>query len=208
MRVSKTEQAKNTNKDEAEQKKTKRVISPFLHTCVPHIYSAMQPDDESRRHEPPAQPANGHTTTTTMATTTQTQAERDEFYMALAVEQARLSEPVTSAYCVGAVLERAGTVLATGYSRELPGNTHAEEVCLMKATDVAAADTRALEGCVMYTTMEPCSRRLSGKRPCACRLVEAGVRRVVVAVKEPPTFVDDCTGTSLDQRVLTKQNQN
>jgi diaminohydroxyphosphoribosylaminopyrimidine deaminase/5-amino-6-(5-phosphoribosylamino)uracil reductase len=46
----------------------------------------------------------------------------------------------------------------------------------------------------MYTTMEPCSVRLSGKAPCAELLLAAGVARVVVAVYEPPTFVAACTG--------------
>lgn len=41
--------------------------------------------------------------------------------------------PVERAFNVGAVLtDRHGHILATGFSRELPGNTHAEECCLMK----------------------------------------------------------------------------
>jgi pyrimidine deaminase RibD-like protein len=41
----------------------------------------------------------------------------------------------------------------------------------------------------MYTSMEPCSVRLSGKEPCVSRCVRFGVKRVVFAVREPPTFV-------------------
>jgi pyrimidine deaminase RibD-like protein len=130
---------------------------------------------------------------------------------------------------VGAVLVSAsGRVLATGYSRELPGNTHAEECALIKAgfdadraaaaparsssaagggiaeqraatsDDAAAMEGRdganAVRGATMYTTMEPCSFRLSGKTPCADRLLAAGVARVVVAIHEPPHFVEACTG--------------
>ncbi|CAG8534457.1 9468_t:CDS:2 [Diversispora eburnea] len=54
-------------------------------------------------------------------------SENDLHYMRIALEQAKLSEPITSAYCVGAVIVKNDTILATGYSRELPGNTHAEE---------------------------------------------------------------------------------
>lgn len=48
----------------------------------------------------------------------------------------------------------------------------------------------------MYTSMEPCSRRLSGKESCTSRLLRAGVRRVVVGIREPTNFVA-CDG--LDQ---------
>ena len=57
-------------------------------------------------------------------------------------------------------------MLTTGYSRELPGpgsGTHAEECALRKAGDTA-------EGCDVYCTMEPCSKRASSpivRRP-AC----------------------------------------
>lgn len=41
--------------------------------------------------------------------------------------------PVARAFNVGAVLtDGAGRLLTTGFSRELPGNTHAEECCLLK----------------------------------------------------------------------------
>lgn len=46
----------------------------------------------------------------------------------------------------------------------------------------------------MFTSMEPCSKRLSGKTPCTVRCIEAKVARVVLAIKEPDTFVR-CEGT-------------
>jgi deoxycytidylate deaminase len=48
----------------------------------------------------------------------------------------------------------------------------------------------------MYTTMEPCSVRLSGNRSCTSRLIEAGVACVVVGEGEPSNFVV-CEGTKL-----------
>jgi pyrimidine deaminase RibD-like protein len=120
--------------------------------------------------------------------------------MLRACEQAARCTPSETAYSVGALLvDGSGAVLATGYSRELPGNTHAEECALIKvgclaATGEAGPSPNAARGCAMFTTMEPCSLRLSGKTPCADLLRAAGVARVVVAVFEPPTFVAACSG--------------
>ncbi|CAO3682251.1 unnamed protein product [Umbelopsis vinacea] len=112
--------------------------------------------------------------------------------MNIAIMQANLSEPVESAYCVGAVLVAAtGEILSTGYSRELPGNTHAEQCALDKLADISMA-----ENAVCYTTMEPCSTRLSGNKPCVERLIEAKVKKVIMGVKEPPNFVA-CSGVDL-----------
>lgn len=111
--------------------------------------------------------------------------------------------PVESAYNVGALIVAAdgATVLATGFSRELPGNTHAEEVALAKLRGGgggSGGDDKplpALRGATLYSSMEPCSVRLSGKAPCAQRIIAAGVGRVVMAIAEPPHFVT-CTGVS------------
>jgi len=114
---------------------------------------------------------------------------------------------VETAYNVGALLVGSlGEVLATGFSREIEGNTHAEEVCLMKMMkkeeegsdlDVPSLLTRRsnlLRGATLYSTMEPCSKRLSGKKPCCELLAESGIARVVIAVREPSTFVQKCEG--------------
>ncbi len=41
--------------------------------------------------------------------------------------------------------------------------------------------------------MEPCSKRLSGNVPCVEHILNYGVARVVMGVKEPQNFVH-CTG--------------
>ncbi|KAL0091068.1 cytidine deaminase-like protein [Phycomyces blakesleeanus] len=129
-----------------------------------------------------------------MDSTTFTTDKEDAKYMQLAIEQANLSVPVEGAYCVGAVLVKDNTVLSTGFSRELPGNTHAEECALAKVVAPNKDNTRELfKGATMYTTMEPCSTRLSGNRPCTDRLIEADIKRVVLGIKEPPHLVV-CTG--------------
>lgn len=115
--------------------------------------------------------------------------------MALACDEADKCGAVASAFSVGAVVVTAGgEVAATGHSRELPGNMHAEEVAFAKLRAAAAArGVRVADllgpGATLYTTMEPCGVRLSGKTPCSTRALDAGVGRVVYAIAEPPVFV-------------------
>lgn len=114
--------------------------------------------------------------------------ETHKKYMELAIKEAEKCEPTTTAFGVGAVLVSGNTILATGYSRELEGNTHAEQNCFAKLT---AAETDIPEGSCLYTTMEPCSTRLSGNKPCLDRILEYGqkITTVFVGVMEPATFV-------------------
>jgi len=124
--------------------------------------------------------------------------------------------PTTTAFCVGCLLvaryptiAEPPIVLATGYSRELPGNTHAEANALAKAralsperlaelfpraaidVDVDVEDVLAHTDA--YTTLEPCSVRTSGLAPCADALVAAKVPRCFIGVGEPDDFVQ-CEG--------------
>lgn len=113
-------------------------------------------------------------------------------YMNLSIEEAKKSIPAPQAYCVGAaIVSSQGELLSTGFSRELPGNTHAEECALAKLDK-----SIDLTGTTMYTTMEPCSIRLSGNRPCSSRIIESKIKRVIVGVREPPNLVT-CEGISL-----------
>ena len=110
-------------------------------------------------------------------------------YMLQAVEYANKSTPVSTAYCVGCVIVKNNTVIATGYSRELPGNTHAEESALMKLN----VENISAEGSDLYSTMEPCSERLSGNIPCSHHIIKNKIKRVFVGVTEPSNFVN-CEG--------------
>lgn len=116
-------------------------------------------------------------------------------FMSLAIEEAMKSEYVDSAFCVGCVIVKNGKVISKGYSRELPGNTHAEQCALDKLVSPKEA-----EGADMYTTMEPCSERLSGNLPCVQRIITARIARVFQGVSEPSDFVD-CVGTQLLSQV-------
>jgi diaminohydroxyphosphoribosylaminopyrimidine deaminase / 5-amino-6-(5-phosphoribosylamino)uracil reductase len=117
-----------------------------------------------------------------------------------AVELSRRCPPSDTAFSVGAVLvSMAGAVIATGFSREREPADHAEEVALAKAAEPAggAGDHQAgqplagglLAGATIYSSLEPCLSRASRPRSCAELIVAAGLRRVVLAWREPPLFV-------------------
>jgi tRNA pseudouridine synthase 8/2,5-diamino-6-(5-phospho-D-ribitylamino)-pyrimidin-4(3H)-one deaminase len=116
--------------------------------------------------------------------------EHSKKYMALAIDEAKKSEPTPTAFCVGALLVNSGKILATGYSRELPGNTHAEQCALEKYFTENKVD-EVPPGTELYTTMEPCSLRLSGNEPCLDRVIKqnGNISSVFVGVMEPSTFV-------------------
>ncbi len=102
-----------------------------------------------------------------------------------AIELSRRCPPSRTAFAVGAVVVAGdGSVLATGYSREGSEHDHAEEAALAK---LDPADPR-LAGATLYSSLEPCRFRASRPRPCAELIIEAGLRRVVIAWLEPPVF--------------------
>ncbi|KAK3941595.1 cytidine deaminase-like protein [Diplogelasinospora grovesii] len=125
-------------------------------------------------------------------------------YMQLALDQAKKSPPKPTNYRVGAVLVdlASNTVLATGYTLELEGNTHAEQCCFMKICEQNGGipEEKLKEvlppAVALYTTVEPCSKRLSGNLPCVERVVRlAGcIKTVYVGVMEPDKFVANNTG--------------
>lgn len=95
------------------------------------------------------------------------------------------------AYSVGAIItDTNNKIIATGYSRETSDSVHAEESAINKAVE-AGID---LKGTTIYSTMEPCGLRLSGKLCCADRIINAGIARVVYGIDEPPFFVSETSG--------------
>jgi diaminohydroxyphosphoribosylaminopyrimidine deaminase/5-amino-6-(5-phosphoribosylamino)uracil reductase len=77
---------------------------------------------------------------------------------------------------VGAVVVRDGKIVAEGWHTRF-GEPHAEAMALALAGEAA-------RGADVYVTLEPCNH--FGKTPpCADALIAAGVRRVVIAVRDP-----------------------
>ena len=118
----------------------------------------------------------------------------DHRWLAVACELAAECPPSQTAFSVGAVVVAAdGTELARGHSRESDPVSHAEEAALAK---VERGDPR-LETATVYSSLEPCARRASRPAPCALLILDAGVRRVVTAWREPDTFVTAADGSGL-----------
>jgi pyrimidine deaminase RibD-like protein len=115
--------------------------------------------------------------------------------MRLAVSLAWQCPPSDTAFSVGAVIVDAdGIELSRGFSRE-DGDpvAHAEEAALGK---LAPGEPR-LAGATIYSTLEPCSHRKSRPRSCTEMIIAAGLRRVVIAWREPALFVADAQGYEL-----------
>ena len=106
----------------------------------------------------------------------------DHHHMVRALELARhglYSTPPNPA--VGCVLVRWGQVVGEGFHQKA-GEPHAEIMALQEA-GVAS------RGATAYVTLEPCSHQ-GRTPPCADALIAAGVRRVVVAMRDPNPRVD------------------
>ncbi len=119
----------------------------------------------------------------------------DRRWLETACELAAQCPPSRTAFSVGAVIVAAdGTELARGHSRE-GGDpvVHAEEAALAK---LDPADPR-LAAATVYSSLEPCARRASRPAPCARLILDAGVRRVVTAWREPDTFVTAADGNAV-----------
>lgn len=119
----------------------------------------------------------------------------DRHWLGLACELAAQCPPSRTAFSVGAVIVAAdGTELARAHSREGDDPVvHAEEAALAK---LDPADPRLVTATV-YSSLEPCARRSSRPFPCARLILDAGVRRVVTAWREPDTFVARADGSAL-----------
>lgn len=81
---------------------------------------------------------------------------------------------------VGAVIVKDGKIIGEGY-HEVYGSHHAE----INAFKNAVEDVK---GATMYVTLEPCSHY--GKTPpCARAIVEKGIKKVVIGLKDPNPLV-------------------
>ena len=82
---------------------------------------------------------------------------------------------------VGALLVKGGRKVGEGYHAKA-GGPHAEVVALGKAG-------RKAKGATLYLNLEPCTHY--GKTPpCAPAVIEAGVKRVVIGMKDPNPLVN------------------
>jgi tRNA(adenine34) deaminase len=112
----------------------------------------------------------------------------DEYAMRLALDQAQ-NAWLVGEVPVGAVIMRAGQVIATGYNRPITTHdptAHAEIVALRHAAQLLG--NYRLPECELYVTLEPCAM-------CAMAMMHARLKRVVFAAPDPKTGV---AGSVLD----------
>ncbi|WP_243291574.1 bifunctional diaminohydroxyphosphoribosylaminopyrimidine deaminase/5-amino-6-(5-phosphoribosylamino)uracil reductase RibD [Bacillus sp. FJAT-47783] len=104
-----------------------------------------------------------------------------DFYMQLALENARAMKGQTDPNpLVGAVLVNDNRIVGIGAHLKA-GEPHAEIHALKMAGDKA-------KGSTAYVTLEPCSH-FGRTGPCAVALVQAGVKKVVIATLDPNPMV-------------------
>jgi len=102
--------------------------------------------------------------------------------MALAVQLAAKGRGRTSPNpMVGAVVVSGRRIVGQGYHRR-PGGPHAEVLALRSAGGRA-------HGATLYVTLEPCHHTSKRTPPCVPAIMESGLRRVVVAIRDPNPLV-------------------
>ncbi len=119
-------------------------------------------------------------------------AESDASFMAAALRLARKGMGYVSPNpLVGAVVVKEGRVVGRGYHARY-GGPHAEVVALAEAGETANAAT-------LYVTLEPCAHY--GKTPpCVDAIIDAGVARVVVGMRDPNPLVNGKGVEALSKR--------
>ena len=119
------------------------------------------------------------------------QKPNDLAHMRLAIREARRSIPEDDKPhpFVGAVIARDGEVLASACRGEKDPGDHAEFIVSEKKLKYDK-----LAGCTVFTTLEPCTTRNHPKVPCANRLIERHVKRVVIGSLDPN---QDITGKGI-----------
>ena len=126
----------------------------------------------------------------------------DETNIRRALELAERGRGLTSPNpMVGAVVVRDGRVVGEGW-HEGPGKSHAEPFALRAAGEGAA-------GATLYCSLEPCDH-FGRTPPCTQAIIEAGIARVLAAVRDPNPSVDGRgfrhlrkSGIEVTERVLT-----
>ncbi len=102
---------------------------------------------------------------------------QDFLFMQAALELAEKGRGCTSPNpMVGSVVVRNGEIVGRGYHQKA-GEPHAEIEALLDAGEKS-------QGATLYVNLEPCCH-YGRTPPCVGRIIQAGIRRVVVAMEDP-----------------------
>jgi tRNA(adenine34) deaminase len=109
-----------------------------------------------------------------------TQAELDQQYMRMAIEQAQLAAQ-SGEVPVGAVLVKDGQVISKAFNKPISNHdpsAHAEMLALREAA--LAEENYRIPGSTLYVTLEPCAM-------CSGAMLHARIDRVVYGAPDPKT---------------------
>jgi tRNA(adenine34) deaminase len=109
-----------------------------------------------------------------------TQAELDQQYMRMAIEQAQLAAQ-SGEVPVGAVLVKDGQVISKAFNKPIANHdpsAHAEMLALREAA--LAEENYRIPGSTLYVTLEPCAM-------CSGAMLHARIDRVVYGAPDPKT---------------------
>ena len=109
-----------------------------------------------------------------------TQAELDQQYMRIAIEQAQLAAQ-SGEVPVGAVLVKDGQVISKAFNKPIANHdpsAHAEMLALREAA--LTEENYRIPGSTLYVTLEPCAM-------CSGAMLHARIDRVVYGASDPKT---------------------
>jgi len=113
---------------------------------------------------------------------------QDRKYMSRAIQLAKRGEfTVFANPLVGCVIVKDNVVLSEGWHKKA-GQAHAEVDALQHIQGNDSQANKITQGATAYVSLEPCCH--TGKTgPCAHALIEAGIKRVVCATRDPAPHV-------------------
>ncbi len=102
----------------------------------------------------------------------------DEFYIRQTLRLAAKARGMTSPNpMVGALIVKNGIIIAGDFHRK-PGTPHAEVLVIEKAGENA-------KGATLYVSLEPCCHIEKRTPPCTRSIVNAGIKKVIIGMKDP-----------------------
>jgi diaminohydroxyphosphoribosylaminopyrimidine deaminase/5-amino-6-(5-phosphoribosylamino)uracil reductase len=102
----------------------------------------------------------------------------DEFYIRRTLRLAAKARGMTSPNpMVGALIVKNGKIISEDFHRE-PGTPHAEVLVIEKAGENAKDAT-------LYVSLEPCCHTEKRTPPCTKSIIDVGIKKVIIGMKDP-----------------------